>query len=125
MIDNLFGEGSSLHTLFHSGELAFSSREPAVNVYTKGGSFRPHQDGQKLTVLIPLSSINEFEGGGTAFWSSDSRGHRVEGASFELRPDCGTVILFVGHVTHAGVAVEDGDRIVFVASFSAKATSLE
>jgi predicted Fe-S protein YdhL (DUF1289 family) len=124
MIDNLFGEDSSLHTLFHSDELAFSSREPAVNVYTKGGSFRPHQDGQKLTVLIPLSSINEFEGGGTAFWSSDSRGHRVEGASIELRPDCGTVILFVGHVTHAGVAVEDGDRIVFVASFSPKATSL-
>jgi len=123
IIDNLFGEGSSLHTLFHSDELAFSSREPAVNVYTKGGAFRPHKDGQKLTVLIPLSSINEFEGGGTAFWSSDSRGHRVEGASIELRPDCGTVILFVGHVTHAGVAVEDGDRIVFVASFSPKATS--
>jgi len=119
LIDNLFGPVCSLHSLFQSNRLAFSSREPAVNFYTSG-AFRPHKDGQKLTVLIPLSSADEFEGGGTAFWSSDSRGHRVEGPSLELIPDCGTVILFVGHVTHAGLAVEGGERAVFVASFSPK-----
>eukprot|EP00979_Chaetoceros_neogracilis_P011017 scaffold2653_cov242-Chaetoceros_neogracile.AAC.3 len=92
-------------------------QQAAVNFYTSG-SFRPHEDGQKLTVLITLSSANEFEGGGTAFWSSESRGHRVEDPSLELKPDYGTVMLFVGHVTHAGLTVKEGERAIFVASFS-------
>jgi len=117
MVDSLFGPANSLLNLLHSNKLAFSSREPAVNFYTSG-SFRPHEDGQKLTVLITLSSANEFEGGGTAFWSSESRGHRVEDPSLELKPDYGTVMLFVGHVTHAGLTVKEGERAVFVASFS-------
>ena len=40
-----------------------------------------------------------------AFCPQDSRGHRVEPHSLELRPDCGTPMLFVGHVLHAGVSV--------------------
>mmetsp|Transcript_8334 Transcript_8334/g.12834 ORF Transcript_8334/g.12834 Transcript_8334/m.12834 type:complete len:493 (+) Transcript_8334:175-1653(+) len=119
LVEKLFG-CKSLAEMFENDELTFSSREPAINVYNQGGDFRCHEDGQKLTLLIPLTSSNEFKGGGTAFWHADSRGHRVEAPSLEVRPTCGTPILFVGHVKHAGLPVEEGTRIVFVASFSAK-----
>ena len=35
-----------------------------------------------------------------------------------LKPDRGTAMLFGGCVTHAGVPVETGCRVVFVASFN-------
>ena len=122
--------------------LKFSSREPAINIYTPGGEFLAHKDAQALTVLLPLSrptmtdkddtvaetcenedsSDPGFQGGGTAFWSQNSRGHRVEAPSLVLKPPAGTALLFGGCVTHAGVAVEEGTRVVFVASFSRKVT---
>ena len=40
-----------------------------------------------------------------------------------LRPPAGTGILFGGDVTHAGVEVSSGTRVVFVASFSAPMSS--
>jgi hypothetical protein len=101
--------------------LIYSSREPAVNVYTTGGQFLAHEDGQKLTVLVVLGCDSDFEGGGTAFWSPDSRGHRVEPPSLILRQKAGTAMLFAGHVTHAGLSLTSGCRVVFVASFSPKA----
>ena len=56
--------------------------------------------------------------------TQDSRGHRVELPSIIQKPiDQGTALLFGGCVTHAGVAVESGHRVVFVASFSSCATS--
>lgn len=117
LIERLFS-GHCLQNLFKNDMLQFSSREPAVNVYTKGGSFRPHEDGQQLTVLISLSHPTEFEGGGTAFWSQDSRGHRVEDPSLIIAPNAGTVMIFRGDVTHSGVQINNGRRQVFVASFS-------
>ena len=113
---------SLLLDLFKNDELSFSSREPAVNIYTQGGEFRPHSDGHKLTILIPLSSPDDFTGGGTAFWSQDS-GHRVDPPSLTLKPGRGSPMLFVGHVVHSGVAVEEGERVVFVASFNRAARS--
>ncbi|GFH51515.1 hypothetical protein CTEN210_07991 [Chaetoceros tenuissimus] len=107
-----------LQNLFKNDMLQFSSREPAVNVYTKGGSFRPHEDGQQLTVLIYLSHPTEFDGGGTAFWPQDSRGHRVEDPSLIIAPNAGTVMIFRGDVTHSGLQINHGRRQVFVASFS-------
>eukprot|EP00614_Pseudopedinella_elastica_P006292 CAMPEP_0172607960 /NCGR_PEP_ID=MMETSP1068-20121228/28078_1 /TAXON_ID=35684 /ORGANISM="Pseudopedinella elastica, Strain CCMP716" /LENGTH=301 /DNA_ID=CAMNT_0013411093 /DNA_START=155 /DNA_END=1060 /DNA_ORIENTATION=- len=116
------GGGSSgrllLGDLYRAGRLEFSSREPAINVYWKGGEFLAHKDHQAITVLIPLSSNHDFRGGGTGFWGQDSRGHRAEGPALVLRPDAGTAMLFGGHVTHAGIPVEEGTRVVFVASFS-------
>lgn len=112
-------ETDSLENLLTDNHLKFSSREPAVNRYTKGGEFLAHKDAQALTVLLPLSCPeNDFTGGGTAFWGQDSRGHRVEDPSSVLKPPAGTAMLFGGCVTHAGVAVDSGSRIVFVASFS-------
>lgn len=109
----------SLSELFLEDKLAFSSREPAVNVYNKGGKFRPHEDGQKLTVLITLSNMKNFEGGGTGFWPQHSRGHRVEAPTLKLQPlNCGVPVLFTGQVTHSGLEVTNGERVVFVASFS-------
>lgn len=106
-------------------QLHFSSREPAVNVYTAGGEFLVHKDSQALTVLIPLSTNSQFTGGGTAFWSQDSRGHRVEEPSIIVKPKEGTAMLFGGCVTHAGVPVETGSRVVFVASFSPPGRTIE
>lgn len=110
---------ASLAELVRKEELKFSSREPAINVYTAGGEFLAHKDAQALTVLLPLSSPKkDFDGGGTAFWSQDSRGHRVEDPSLVLKPKAGTVLLFGGCVTHAGQSILDGTRVVLVASFS-------
>jgi len=110
---------NSISTLLQNNQLKFSSREPAINIYTTGGQFLAHKDAQSLTILIPLSSSTDFTGGGTAFWTQDSRGHRVEEPSIIQKPkSCGTALLFGGCVTHSGVAVESGERVVFVASFS-------
>jgi hypothetical protein len=114
---DLFG-GPISHLLLDPADLSFSSREPAVNIYTKGGQFLAHKDGQKLTMLIPLSSNDSFQGGGTAFWGPASRGHRVEGPSAIIKPPRGTMMLFAGHVPHAGLPLDVGERVVFVASFS-------
>jgi len=111
--------GCSLHRLYLEDALGFASREPAVNVYTSGGHFLPHEDGHSLTVLVPLSRPDhDFTGGGTAFWPQDSRGPRVVPPTLVLRPKAGTAMLFGGSVTHSGVAVETGERVVLVASFS-------
>lgn len=117
------GVSDSLREMFLSGELEFSSREPAVNIYVPGGRFLPHRDGQSLTVLVPFSDPDEdFSGGGTAFWSpQDSRaGARESLPSVVLRPPAGTAMLFGGRVTHMGMEVSEGERVVFVASFSRK-----
>ena len=103
----------SLCELHASSALEYSSREPAINVYTAGGEFMPHMDHQSLTVLIPLSGADdEFTGGGTGFWSQDARGHRVEGPTIVLRPKAASAMLFGGHVTHAGVPTLSGERVV-------------
>jgi hypothetical protein len=52
--------------------LAFTPGEPACNVYTSGGQFTPHEDGQSLTVIVVLSDRDTFVGGGTRFWSKTS-----------------------------------------------------
>ena len=66
-----------LSELVAAGELEFAAREPAVNVYSAGGNFPPHEDHQGLTVLVPLS---DHGGGGTGFWvdASASDGEREE-----------------------------------------------
>jgi len=124
----LFGGVESLEAIFRGDKkiskdedklLKFSSREPAINVYEEGGEFLVHKDAQALTVLLPFSSMGrDFEGGGTAFWSQDARGHRVEEPSLILLPEAGTAMLFGGCVTHAGRPVLSGTRVVLVASFS-------
>jgi len=124
--DALFG-GESLAALLAGGKegsgcgigLKYSSREPAINIYSSGGEFLAHKDAQALTILLPLSCPRrDFAGGGTAFWSQDSRGHRAEDPTVVSKPGAGTAMLFGGCVTHAGLPVETGTRIVFVASFS-------
>lgn len=165
--------------LVHHPCVLFSRYEPALSLYRAGGSFEPHQDGESLTILIPLSEADEsFSGGGTAFWApptlargeeaprdeeEDSEeeeaaedelgprfgvisrpgkqapagadtphrywvtdphsledGERVEAEEPEavVRPPAGTAIIFGGSVTHAARPVREGERCVFVASFS-------
>ncbi|CAB9515496.1 expressed unknown protein [Seminavis robusta] len=117
--NNNDNDNNSLTQLLLHNQLKFSSREPAINVYTSGGEFLAHKDAQALTVLLPLSCPDrDFVGGGTAFWSQDARGHRVEDPTLIVKAPAGTALLFGGCVTHAGVAVESGSRVVFVASFS-------
>lgn len=113
-----------LGALHAAGRLRFAAREPAVNHYAPGGAFHPHTDGQALTVLIALSSPeDDYAGGGTGFWEPDARGARVQPPSVVLRPPAGTALVFGGRVTHAGVPVDAGARVVFVASFRAASES--
>lgn len=108
-------------TCLHNKQLGFSLGEPAINVYTKGGRFKPHKDRQSLTILIPLSVPEAFDGGGTSFWkANDCSGIDVgsHAPSFVLKPHPGAAVLFGGSVTHAGQPVTAGERCVLVASFS-------
>ena len=115
---------ADLHELLDAAPgLEYSPGEPAVNVYTASGEFKPHEDKMGLTILITLSDSDEFTGGGTAFWRpadfNDARRGRAEPA-LVLKPPAGSALLFGGEVTHAGRRVESGTRCMFVASFSRK-----
>ena len=132
IVSTLFGPtADSMLGLHRDGALNYHSREPAVNVYDTGGEFLPHMDHEALTVLIPLTSPSPaaatqsgtagFSGGGTGFWSLEhapnARGGQAPTAL--LRPEAGTALIFGGHVMHAGLPVNTGTRVCFVASFSA------
>ena len=122
------------HASVHGSQLLnFTHNEPAINIYTAGGSFEPHKDLQALTVLIPLTGGGRglFEGGGTGFWArscaEDITLRRLGTVQDDvnaaapmlvLTPPAGTAMLFGGNVTHAGQEVTAGQRAVFVASFS-------
>ena len=129
LLESLFGDlfggggGVDARTFFESDEvLGFTPNEPALNVYRAGGSFPPHEDGQYLTVLVPLSSPRDFHGGGTAFWArrpgdADAAAGAPPPALVEA-PTEGTALVFCGSVLHAALPVEGGERSVLVASFS-------
>lgn len=120
LVEALFGSGASLSELHTLDELEFSFNEPAINVYFAGGGFTPHEDSCALTVLIPLTSAADgaFAGGGTGFWGRRSSAARGDEPSLVLKPQPGTAMLFTGDVTHAGLPVATGTRVVLVASFS-------
>lgn len=123
--ETLFGgDCKSLVGLFVDGEqqLTWSTREPAMNVYyPPEGYFGIHKDNQALTILMPLTSPDDdFTGGGTAFWSQSHPNETRHAPSLILAPKAGTALLFGGKVSHKGLAIETGMRIVFVASFSRK-----
>ena len=130
LVSGLFGEDTlNGSTCLHNDQLMFSLGEPAINVYQSGGCFKAHQDKQSLTVLMPLTSSDAFEGGGTAFWSADQPlpeygGSGADGflkgpaPALELVPAAGAALLFGGSVTHAGLSVSSGERVCFVCSFS-------
>lgn len=115
-------------TCLRNQHLRFAHAEPAVNVYTAGGEFLPHQDRESLTLLFPLSHEDSFTGGGTGFWApghcGTSGAHSCRGSSkhitptIVLRPPPGHALVFCGQVTHAGHPVLWGERGVLVASFS-------
>ena len=52
----LLGDCLAAPSVLSNPTLAWSPGEPAVNVYSKGGEFKPHEDEQTLTVLMPLTS---------------------------------------------------------------------
>ena len=113
----MFGESClSDDSCLHNERLVFSEGEPAINVYSRGGRFEPHEDKQSLTCLLNVSADEDYEGGGTAFWGLESSDDGAPSAV--IRPAAGTSLIFGGQVTHAGVAVESGERVVLVASFS-------
>lgn len=64
--------------------IVFSPGEPAVNIYSAGGEFRPHLDRQHISLLVPLSPVGAFEGGGTAFWDARHSPPRATSTSTRL-----------------------------------------
>lgn len=111
----IFGKASGLVEL----SFEFSEHEPAVNVYSPGGDFRPHSDGYSLTVLVNLDEEGAFAGGGTAFWPEGPGSEREYQGVCEvmLLPPQGQCLLFNGNIRHAGRAVTSGVRHLYVASF--------
>ena len=110
-------------TAFGNASLGWSEGEPALNIYTPGGCFTPHEDEQSLTCLLNVSSPTNFSGGGTAFWSQKLAGEGHSDAERNppmclITPPIGTALIFGGQVTHAAQPLLTGERIVFVASFS-------
>jgi len=128
LTSELFGDAliSSPGTCIHNPSLAWSEGEPAINVYTSGGCFTPHEDDQSITLLLNLSQRAAYTGGGTAFWSLEDGGGPGKGPTLPesqlpshlIAPAVGTALIFGGQVTHAARPVLTGERIVFVASFS-------
>lgn len=117
----LFGkETSSIAELFHTNQLQYSSREPAVNIYeAPHGHFAMHKDHHALSIVIPLSDPRQdFVGGGTAFWNQSNPVQGMDGPSLVLRPPPGTAMIWGGRVSHKGLRITEGRRVVFVASFS-------
>ena len=119
----LFGDDcDSLSKLFRTRQLQFSSREPAINVYyPPNGHFAMHKDHHALSILIPLSSSEndkEFVGGGTAFWNQSHPIENMDVPSIILKPPPGTALLWGGRVSHKGMKITQGKRVVLVASFS-------
>ena len=103
-------------SILRNENLTFTEEEPAINVYTAGGGFKPHWDFQGLTVLLLLSHHDAFTGGGTSFWAKE-QSWREKPANV-IRPKVGTALLFGGEIRHAGECLQSGERCVFVASFS-------
>ena len=94
-------------------DIRFSLNEPAVNIYGANGGFDEHEDGHMITMLVPLSELDAFEGGGTSFWPTaeeaatfslaehDRSVHVVRDTSAAgqiMRPSRGTAMLFTGAV---------------------------
>lgn len=126
---SIFGSGEgdidgsqevSVAALKSNDQLVFSTREPAVNVYhSPQGHFGMHKDGKALTILMPLSdTLQDFDGGGTAFWSEENPQLGRHDPSYVATPKAGTVLVFGGQVHHAGLHISSGTRVVLVASFS-------
>jgi len=127
--ETLFGgDCKSLLDLFLCSQLEWSTREPAVNVYYPPDNyFGIHKDNKALTILMPLHSSeeNDFTGGGTAFWSQSHPNEHRHAPSMVLAPKSGTALLFGGKVSHKGLRIETGVRVVFVASFSRKPSNVQ
>lgn len=61
--DPFLGETcSTLRELYMQGALEWSEGEPAINIYQGGGYFGAHKDHLALTILIPLTSSESFQG---------------------------------------------------------------
>ena len=128
----LFREHGHTVTCINNPCFTFAVGEPGINIYTAGGQFEPHEDKQSLTILVTLSSIDAYDGGGTMFWpNGDSMGGSESvqpntedtDPAFIVRPPAGTALLFGGRVTHAGQTVLSGERGVFVCSLSLQDTA--
>jgi len=128
---SLFGQDTELASM----NVSYSAGEPAVNIYTSGGEFKPHTDNEHLSLLIPLDGPGAFGGGGTAFWRTathikpdvpyntlltpeQNERNQWTPPDHCLKPALGTALLFGGAVLHAGLPVTWGTRHLFVMSFT-------
>jgi hypothetical protein len=88
----------------------------SVVLSVQGGEFDAHEDGYSITLNLLLSDpTTAFEGGGTSFWAQPHT--TSNGCQIRLRPERGTAVIFNGKITHAGMAVTEGTRHLYVASF--------
>ena len=78
--------------------------------------------------MIPLSPPDDYGGGGTGFWPNervDDAEHTTGQPEIVLKPRQGSVLLYGGGTTHAGMPVESGCRVIFLASFSLRRIDMQ
>lgn len=102
-----------------------SNPEPMVNIYETGGFFKRHEDGMHMTLLVVLEDADE--GGGTAFYTSETDKEREEQHGNPLlaakkperieRPPVGTAMIWGAKLIHSALPVSKGSRTVYVGSF--------
>ena len=134
VLDLIDAQMPSIAQLFHEVEMqSLRAMHESLRAMRcrASGRCNAHVDRQTLTVLIPLSTPESYEGGGTGFWSREARASgrwsdRKSDVppSVVLRPERGTAILYGGTVPHAGMPVLHGCRAIFLASFSTKRNDL-
>ena len=120
----------------------YNPLEPVINIYTGrcqrgGGGLPKHVDHRDVTVLVQLSKLSEYDGGGTRFWPERGLWPEEEEARWNggggdgpaeqrakgeretrlVRPEQGTAVLFSGDIYHMGVRTTAGERCLYVSSF--------
>ena len=73
-------------------------------------SLKRHQDGTALTQIVSLSSLSDYTGGGTAFYTSLYARRCVA----THKPDAGSAVAFDSRVWHSGLKITRGTRYIVV-----------
>ena len=82
-----------------------------------------------LLILSMQLSRRARIAGGTGFWGPEQEAPRYgepsTAPSVVMRPAPGSALLYGGSITHAGMPVMMGCRVIFLASFSSRRLDLE
>ena len=95
--------------------LTTSPRSTCTRLPVGRSGHTTHKDNQSLTMLLSLSPVEAYEGGGTAFWARQvAAAPTVLPPTFVLAPPAGSALVFGGRAVHAARPITSGERVVLV-----------